>query len=103
MLEALGANGVYVLTGVPRHGGPVSIHTERLAHNLVLKNSVILGTVNAGWEAFEAAIRDLSIFYQRWPAAVRAVITRRYPLDRFREPILESSGIKNVIVLDGNI
>jgi len=103
MLEALGANGVFVLTGVPRHGGPVSIHTERLARNLVLKNQTILGTVNAGRDAFEAAIRDLGIFYQRWPAAVRALITRRYPLDRFREPILESSGIKNVIVLDGNI
>jgi threonine dehydrogenase-like Zn-dependent dehydrogenase len=103
MLEALGANGVFVLTGVPRHRGPVSIHTERLARNLVLKNQTILGTVNAGRDAFEAAIRDLGIFYQRWPAAVRALITRRYPLDRFREPILESSGIKNVIVLDGNI
>jgi len=45
----------------------------------------------------------IGIFYRRWPAAVRALITRRYPLDRFREPILESSGIKNVIVLDGNI
>jgi threonine dehydrogenase-like Zn-dependent dehydrogenase len=103
ILEALGANGVYVLTGVPRHGQPVSIHTERLARNLVLKNQVILGTVNAGRDAFEAAIRDLGIFYQRWPAAVRALLTRRYSLDRFREPILQSSGIKNVIVLDGNI
>jgi threonine dehydrogenase-like Zn-dependent dehydrogenase len=103
MLDVLGANGVYVLTGVPRHGQPVSIHAERLARNLVLKNQVILGTVNAGRDAFEAAIRDLGIFYQRWPAAVRALITRRYPLDRFREPILERSGIKNVIVLDGNV
>jgi threonine dehydrogenase-like Zn-dependent dehydrogenase len=102
MLEGLGANGVYVLTGVPRHGQPVSIHAERLARNLVLKNQVILGTVNAGGDAFEAAIRDLIIFYQRWPAAVRALITRRYPLHHFREPILESSGIKNIIVLDGN-
>jgi threonine dehydrogenase-like Zn-dependent dehydrogenase len=103
IFEGLGANGVYVLTGVPRHGQPVSIHTERMARNLVLKNQVILGTVNAGRDAFEASIRDLGIFYQRWPAAVRALITRRYPLDRFRESILESSGIKNVIVLDGNI
>jgi hypothetical protein len=34
---------------------------------------------------------------------VRALITRRYPLDRFREPVLEAPGIKNVIVLDGNL
>lgn len=103
MLDVLGANGVFVLTGVPRHGEPVSIHTERLARNMVLKNQMILGTVNAGRSAFEAAIRDLGIFYHRWPAAVRALITRRYPLDQFREPILKAAGIKNVIALDGNI
>ena len=40
---------------------------------------------------------------QRKPTSVRALITRRYTLDGFREPILESPGIKNVIVLDGNI
>src|SRR5690242_14631431 len=102
MLEVLGANGVYVLTGVPRHSGPVSIQAERLARNLVLKNQTILGTVNAGRQAFEAAIHDLGIFYRRWPAAVRALITRRYTLDRFTEPVLEAPGIKNIIVLDGN-
>jgi len=103
MLEILGANGVYVLTGVPRHGGPVAIQTEKLARNLVLKNQTILGTVNAGRGAFEAAIRDLGAFYRRWPAAVRALITRRYPLDRFTEPVLEAPGIKNIIELDGNV
>ncbi len=101
-LEVLGANGVYVLTGVPRHGGPLSIEPEKLARNLVLKNQAILGTVNAGRRAFEAAIRDLGIFYRRWPAAVRALITRRYTLDQFTEPVLEAPGIKNIIVLDGN-
>jgi len=59
--------------------------------------------VNAGRGAFEAAIRDLGAFYRRWPAAVRALITRRYPLDRFTEPVLESPGIKNIIVLNGNV
>jgi threonine dehydrogenase-like Zn-dependent dehydrogenase len=103
MLEVLGANGIYILTGVPRHGGPVSIQTEKLARNLVLKNQTILGTVNAGRHAFEAAIRDLGTFYRRWPAAVQALITRRYPLDRFTEPVLEAPGIKNIIVLDGNV
>ena len=61
----------------------------RLLRNLVLKNQVILGTVNAGREAFEAAIRDLGVFYQRWPDAVRSLITGRYPIEEFREPILE--------------
>lgn len=101
LLDMLGADGIFCFTGVPRHGEPVSINAARLLHNLVLKNQVILGTVNAGRESFEAAIRDLGVFYQRWPDAVRSLITRRYPIEEFREPILEPSGIKNVIALDG--
>ena len=35
------------------------------------------------------------------PDAVRSLITGRFPIERFRDPIFEMSGIKNVIVLDG--
>jgi threonine dehydrogenase-like Zn-dependent dehydrogenase len=101
LLGVLGADGLFCFTGVPRHGQPLSIRTDRLLFNLVLKNQVILGTVNAGRDAYEAAVRDLSEFYQRWPWAVRSLITGRYTLEEFRKPILEPSGIKNIIVLDG--
>ena len=101
LLEVLGADGIFCFTGVPRHGEPVSVNAARLLHNLVLKNQVILGTVNAGRESFEAAIRDLGVFHERWPDAVSSLITRRYPIEEFREPILEPSGIKNVIAMDG--
>jgi glucose 1-dehydrogenase len=103
VLEVLGADAVFCFTGVPRHGQPISIQADRLLYNLVLKNQVILGTVNAGREAFAAAVQDLSVFYQRQPSAVRALITGRYALEDFREPILAPSGIKNVVVLDGKV
>jgi len=101
LLQVLGTDAVYCFTGVPRHGEPISIDTHALLYHLVLKNQVILGTVNAGKDAFEAAIRDLRVFYQRWPEAVRALITGRYPIEEFREPVFDRSGIKNIIVLDG--
>lgn len=101
LLTVLGTDALFCFTGVPRHGQPISIDTDMLMRNLVLKNQVILGTVNAGQSAFEAAIRDLTVFYQRWPDAVRSLITGRYPVERFREPIFAQSGIKNIIVLDG--
>lgn len=99
--QVLGANGVFVFTGVPKHGDPITIDTDLLMRNMVLKNQVILGTVNAGHNAFEAAIRDLKIFHGRWPKALRALITGRYPIEAFREPIFARSGIKNVIEMDG--
>ena len=48
--------------------------------NAVLKNQVILGTVNAGKEGFADAIRTLGAAAQRWPDALRSLITGRYPL-----------------------
>ena len=101
LLEVLGANGLFCFTGVPRHGQPISVHLDRLLHNLVLKNQAILGAVNAGREAFEASVRDLGVFYKRWPQAVRSLITGRYVIEDFRKPILEPAGIKNIVVLDG--
>jgi hypothetical protein len=66
--------------------------------NLVLKNQVVFGTVNAGRETFEAAIRDLSRFMELWPAAVRSLITGRFPVSAYRDLLLGApSGIKNVI------
>jgi hypothetical protein len=53
-----------------------------MMRNLVLKNQVVFGTVNAGRDAFEASIRDLGAFVDTWPEAVRSVITGRFPWTR---------------------
>jgi threonine dehydrogenase-like Zn-dependent dehydrogenase len=103
LLKVLGPDGVYCFTGVPRHGQPLSIDVHSALFNLVLKNQVILGTVNSGKDAFEAAIRDLGVFYKRWPDAVSSLITGRYAIEDFREPVFDRSGIKNIIVLDGRV
>jgi len=68
--------------------------------DMVLKNQIVIGTVNADGPAFEAAIRDLGIFKQRWPDALHALITGRYPMEGYRELLLgKNSGIKNVITV----
>jgi threonine dehydrogenase-like Zn-dependent dehydrogenase len=97
VLRALGPNGLYILTGVPGHHGPTEFDTDTIMRNLVLKNQCLLGTVNAGKDAFEHAITDLESFHSKWPDAVRALITGRYKIDDFAEPILRPTGIKNII------
>jgi threonine dehydrogenase-like Zn-dependent dehydrogenase len=98
VLPFLGSNGVFALTGVPGKDQEIELDTGTIMKNLVLKNQVVLGTVNAGIDAFQAAIRDLGSFYLRWPDAVRALITGRYPLDAFGDLVFgRVSGIKNVI------
>lgn len=98
MMKVLGTNGVFVFTGVPGRKAAIEVDTDVIMRNLVLKNQVVFGTVNAGVEAFEAAIRDLTLFQQRWPSAVRALITGRHPVEAHRELLVGAAhGIKNVL------
>ena len=98
VMEVIGTNGVFVFTGVPGRKAPIEVDTDVIMRNLMLKNQVVFGTVNAGHEAFEAAIRDLTLFQQRWPAAVRSLITGRYPVEAYRDLLLgPARGIKNVL------
>jgi len=100
VMKILGTNGVFVFTGVPGRKGPIEVDADRLMRNLVLKNQIVYGTVNAGPHAFEAAIKDLGMFMQRWPDAVRSLITGRYPLEAACDLLVGTSeGIKNVIAI----
>lgn len=97
-LETLGPNGVFIFTGVPGRKGPSSLDEGRLMRNLVLNNQLVFGTVNAGSEAFDAAIGDLARFAQRWPDPLKELITGRFAIDAYEKLLLEPrEGIKNVL------
>ena len=101
MMTYLGTNGIFIFTGVPGRKGPVEVDTDSVMRNLVLKNQVVFGTVNAGREAFEASIRDLQSFRHAWPQAVKSLITGRFSMADHHDLLVgKSSGIKNVIRLN---
>jgi threonine dehydrogenase-like Zn-dependent dehydrogenase len=99
LLSVLGANGIFIFTGVPGVGASVEIDAEQIMRNLVLNNQVICGTVNAGRDSFEEGVQDLVSFMHRFPAAVRALITARVALDDARDAVLSRGGIKSVITV----
>jgi threonine dehydrogenase-like Zn-dependent dehydrogenase len=100
-LEELGTNGVFVFTGVPGRKSPIEIHASSLMRRLVLENQLVFGTVNAGPDAFQAAISDLARFQARWPEALASLITGRYPLSAYAELLSEPRfGIKRVVCLE---
>ena len=102
VLRHLGANGVLVLTGVPALRGPSPVDTDAIMRNMVLKNQLVLGTVNSGRDGFEAAIADLGTFDARWPQALSGLITGRVPVESYSELLTGPlQGIKNVIAFDG--
>jgi threonine dehydrogenase-like Zn-dependent dehydrogenase len=101
VLRVLGQNGIYVLTGVPGLQAFIESDPASLMRQMVLRNQVLLGTVNAGPEAFEAAIQDLEDFKRRWPQPVQGLIGGRYPIEQATELIFgRPAGIKTVISFD---
>ena len=100
VIKVLGTNGIFVFTGVPGRKAPIKVDTDLMMRNLVLKNQVVFGTVNAGRSAFEDAVRDLADFQKRWPRALAALITGRHPIEAYRDLLVgKPAGIKNVIAL----
>jgi threonine dehydrogenase-like Zn-dependent dehydrogenase len=98
VLKVLGLNGVFVFTGIPGHKAAIPIDADLIMRQMVLKNQILIGTVNADRAAFESAIRNLGIFKKRWPQAIASVITGRYTLDDYEDLLLgKARGIKNVI------
>jgi threonine dehydrogenase-like Zn-dependent dehydrogenase len=100
VLKHLGPNAVFVFTGVPGHKEPIPVDTDEIMRNMVLNNQLVLGSVNAPPQAFQSAIQHLGIFAQRWPQALRSVITARFPLERALEALQgQPGGVKNVVAV----
>ena len=98
VLKSMGPNGIFVLTGVPgRHGG-VEFDTHGVMLNMVMKNQCLLGTVNAGRDAFNLAVEDLAKIQTRWPGVLGEMVTGRFQLEDFANPVLTPRGIKNVVI-----
>ena len=99
--KLLGPNSVFIFTGVPSLKGPIEVDTDLLMRNIVLKNQIIFGTVNAGAENFDEAIRDIGVFHQRWPEALGALITSRSAPEEAPGVLLGNiGGIKNVVTFE---
>lgn len=98
VLSVLGTNGIFVFTGIPAPHPPLEVEADNIMRNVVLKNQLILGTVNADAAAFKAALADLDRFLRRWPQAAHSVITGRFGVEACHQLLLgRAQGIKNVI------
>jgi threonine dehydrogenase-like Zn-dependent dehydrogenase len=98
-LSSLAPNGVFILSGVPAGDNPIEIDLDGIMRNIVLKNQVIFGTVNASRAAFEAAVRQLEQFKGLFPDALRGLITHRATMEDAPDILRRPSGIKQVVAL----
>jgi threonine dehydrogenase-like Zn-dependent dehydrogenase len=100
-LAALAPNGVFIMSGMPGPQAPIEIDLNGIMRNVVLKNQVLFGTVNASRGAFEAAVRQLEQFKGLFPRPLNGLITGRAKLEDVPELLRHPSGIKQVVGLAG--
>jgi len=98
-LAAMAPNGVCVLSGVPSGKKTIEIDLDGVMRDLVLKNQVLFGTVNASRAAFAESVQKLEQFMTLFPDAVRSLISERVGLDQAPRLLSRSGGIKQVISL----
>jgi threonine dehydrogenase-like Zn-dependent dehydrogenase len=80
-IQRAAPDGITCLAGVS-HSAEKTVDIGELNREVVLGNRVIFGSVNANRRHYEAAIEALA---KADPAWLHGVITRRVPLDRWRE------------------
>jgi glucose 1-dehydrogenase len=99
LLDALKFNGVYVLTGQPGGNRPLELQGAALIRHLVLRNQVMLGSVNASRDHFQRAVDDLGRAHLRWRNHVAKMITHRYRCEDFGRALTDhgTDAIKVVV------
>jgi threonine dehydrogenase-like Zn-dependent dehydrogenase len=99
LMDALGQNGIYVLTGIPSGERPVSLLGSVLMRNMVLMNHVMMGSVNAGIKHYLNGVEDLAKCNKLWNKAIKKIITDRVHYSDYRNALTNHSPdeIKTVI------
>jgi threonine dehydrogenase-like Zn-dependent dehydrogenase len=74
-MQALGKNGVLVLSSVTGGDRMVQVPADRINLEFVLGNKVMVGTVNANREYFEMGVRDMSQAEAEYPGWLSHLLT----------------------------
>jgi threonine dehydrogenase-like Zn-dependent dehydrogenase len=74
-MQALGKNGVLVLSSVTGGDRLVEVPADRINLEFVLGNKVMVGTVNANREYFELGVKDMAHAESQYSGWLRRLLT----------------------------
>ena len=98
VLAGTARNGIVCLTGVSSGDSTIDFDIAGLNRSMVLENDVLFGSVNANRRHYEDAVKALADADRDW---LRALITRRVPLERWQEALQRRpDDVKVVVALD---
>lgn len=85
-MEALGRNGVLVLTGIAGGNRTVEVPGDRILTGFVLGNKVAVGSVNANRAYFERGVQDMALASLQYPGWLKQLLTHPvHGLDQYAE------------------
>jgi threonine dehydrogenase-like Zn-dependent dehydrogenase len=85
-MEALGRNGVLMLTGISGGNRTVEVPGDHILLGFVLGNKVAVGSVNANRVYFERGIMDMALAEQDYPGWLKRLLTHPVQgLDNYAE------------------
>ena len=97
-MEALGKNGVLVLTGISGGDRTVEVPGDRIMLGFVLGNKVAVGSVNANRTYFEIGVRDMALAETQYPGWLGRLLTHPVEgLENYGEMIRLLTEEKNAI------
>lgn len=99
LLEALAPGGILALTGIPGGARPTELPGGDLVRALVLRNTLVFGSVNAARDHYQMAVDDLTLAEQRWQGQLTKLITHRLGWRQFTTALGEhpAEEIKGVV------
>jgi glucose 1-dehydrogenase len=83
LLDALAINGAYVLTGIPGGDRAMQIPGAALIRQLVLRNQLMLGSVNAARGHFQMGVDDLQHAHLKWGGHLDGLVTEHLTPEQF--------------------
>jgi threonine dehydrogenase-like Zn-dependent dehydrogenase len=97
-LQALGKNGVLVLSSVTGGDRTVEVPADKINLEFVLGNKVMVGTVNANRQYFELGVGDLARAEAEYPGWLRRLLTHPVKgLENYRELFDKLTAAKGAI------
>ncbi|MBV9928201.1 MAG: glucose 1-dehydrogenase [Acidobacteria bacterium] len=97
-MQALAKNGVLVLSSVTGGDRRVEVPADKINLEFVLGNKVMVGTVNANREYFEAGVRDMSQAELQYPGWLARLLTHPVKgLENYRELFEKLTTAKDAI------
>jgi lipopolysaccharide biosynthesis regulator YciM len=67
---------------------------------LVLRNQILLGSVNASIHHYQMAVDDLNACLKQWPDAIKSIITEKVPYKEFDKALHDHNANEIKVVVD---